>query len=332
LPFKVVILVVLIAPLAAAGSARAQACPPAARLSGEAKVVDALAGELDQRGIATHAADCPAIAVAVQRRGDSLVVSTAGGGHRDGNDDGDGNADGDGNGDRARPVERVVTDVRTAATVIESWVRTDVEAPLLAARDITLPPAAAAAAPPRASMPPLPATLAATAPPSSARGVQLFAIGETSRAIDGTSWLGVQVGACVTLGRACAAARARFAGVAAGPARWQAGLERHGVEVLLGADVPVHFGRATLSPGFAGGVGWTHTHLEGTPRDGETGGLRADFHVALSLPVHARVALELALSFEVTQATHVETSSAEPLPDEPRLFGRLGVGVRFGGL
>jgi hypothetical protein len=293
--------------LAAPRSGRGAPCPPATRLRGDPALVAGVTTALGERGIvAGDPAGCPTVEVQVDRRDGRLLVSRTG--------------DGD------QPVERAVTDIRTAATVIESWVRTDVEAPLLATRTIAAPE------------PPPPPTVApsiavAARPPE--RGVQLFTVAETTHASDATSWFGLQVGACVMLGPACAAARARLATVTHGPGPWRQGnLDRRGVEVLLGADVPLRWRRATISPGLAGGIGWIHTHDESSPlRGAETGGLRAEAHAALSYPIHPRLAIEAVASFDLTQATHVETSSPAPLlPDEPRWLARLGAGLRFGGL
>jgi hypothetical protein len=132
------------------------------------------------------------------------------------------------------------------------------------------------------------------------------------------------------LGPVCAGARARFAVVVDQP--WQTNINRHGVEVLLGADLPLHLGALTLSPGVGAGLGSMHSHEEGSARSAETGGPHADLHVTLSYPLGPRTAIEGALSLDVTQTTHVETSSPVALPDEPRAFGRLGVGLRFGAL
>src|SRR5690349_1713786 len=62
--------------------------------------------------------------------------------------------------------------------------------------------------------------------PASSRGVQLFGAAEASMASDRTGWLGAQVGACVTLGPVCAAARLRVASVVGGPDAWDGRLER----------------------------------------------------------------------------------------------------------
>jgi len=242
----------------------------------------------------------------LQRRGDAVVVL------------GDGSS------------VRVVEAPSTAATVIESWVRTDVEAPLLAVRPLAADePAASAATSPAASVDT--AVVARRPPP---RGVQLFAAGETSFASDRSSWVGVGVGACVMIGPVCAAARLRFSTLAWGAEEWHGEAGRSATELLVGGDIPLRVGGFTISPGFAAGIGMTHTRLE---RDGmvaraETGGLRADVHASLSLPLRRRLAFEVSVAGDLTQSTHVESSSSIQLPEEPRTQIRVGVGLRYGGL
>jgi len=306
--------------LAVRSSQASPSAPGAVTLQGDADLVAAVKATLASRGIPA-AADAPgAVPVKLERRAGRIVVSveTPGG-----------------------SLPREVTDPRTAATIIESLVRTDVEAPLLAERAIDPTPAPFSSSSPSSSSalfddpvtpPPVPVPTAAVSveAPRAGRGVQLFTLAETSRANDHTSWLGVSVGACLMLGPVCAGARARFAVVVDQP--WQMNIDRHGVETLLGADLPLRLGSLTLAPGFGIGLGSMHSHVEGAGRSEETGGPHADLHVALSYPLGRRTALEAALSLDVTQTTHVETSSPVALPDEPRAFGRLGVGLRFGAL
>lgn len=276
-----------------------RACSPAVHLGGDPPLVAAVTPVLVERGIATSDDGCPAMPVELRRRGTMTVVSTSG----------------------APATERVVSDVRTAATVIESWVRTDVEAPLLLRRQRE--DAEFGAAPPGL-------VVSYGQPPT--RDVEVFTSIERSLASDGTGWVGIDLGACVMLGPLCASATARVGVVTGGPGRWEHELERRAVEVLLGADLPLHLGRFALSPGLAFGVGWMHTNDDTLATDEETGGLRAEGRVALSYPFGGHLVGELALSFEVTQATHLENASPMPLPDEPRLFSRLAAGVRFEGL
>ncbi len=297
------------------------ACRPGVRLDGDAALVGTVGAALGERGIATDgaldvsgdvtgtAAECAAARVTLARRADRIGVSIAGA--------------------RQPAVEREVTDARTATTVIESWVRFDVEEPLLASRTIAM----ATPAPPAPTVPaPPPVTTATVAPPpGNGRGLQLFALAERSLASDGTAWMGLQVGACVALGPFCLGGRARFA-VAAGPQLRQDALERHGFELLFDGDLPVHFGRATLSPGLGLGIGSVHTHQDGTGQSESTGGPHAEAHVSLLYGLRPHLALELAMSVDVTETTHVESSAAVLLPDEPQFFTRFGAGVRFGGL
>ena len=93
---------------------------PAVRLEGNPDLIAVVKATLAERGILTVGADGDdsgrgAVNVKLERRGARIVVfvDVAGG-----------------------PTGREVTDARTAATVIESQVRVDVEAPLLADRPI----------------------------------------------------------------------------------------------------------------------------------------------------------------------------------------------------
>jgi hypothetical protein len=284
----------------AISAAHAAPCPPSAKLSGDPKLVADVTTVLDQRGIPVLA--CASVSVDLERNGDGLAVAI------------DGRA------------PRTVGDSRTAATMIESWVRTDVDGPLLGVRPII---AVAEQAPPP--------VLHEVMVPSTWRGASVFALGQTAMASDGTGWLGAEVGACVNLGPMCAAARLRFARVAGGPGPFEFMLDRTGVELLIGGDIPVSVGKMTLSPGFSGGVGTVVTHVadmqDGSHRGSEIGGMRADVHCSLLYPLSHRFAAELALSLDFTQATHVETySPTVEFPDVPLFLARISFGIRYGGL
>jgi hypothetical protein len=279
---------------------RARACPPTVRLSGDRALVAEVTPVLLDRGIATTSRDCPEVAITLERRGRTAVVATSSVDHQ--------------------VTEWVVTDARTAATVIESWVRTDVEAPLLERRRLDddeqpgLTPSVLEAAA-RAPKPSLP----------------LFTLVETGVGSDRTTWFGVALGACVRLGPLCAGGRLRLAAVTGGPGEWQQEMDRQAVETLVGVDAPVRRGRVTLSPGIAVGVGWIRTEEESANRGQATTGLRAETHLALSFPLGGRVALEGALSLEVGQTLDAEAPSTEALPADPRALVRAGVGLRFEG-
>ena len=324
-----------------AGVARAGTCPPAVALTGDADAVRAVRAQLDARGIAGETPSCPAVRARIERRGALLVVGIL----PRAPDDGPGAASGAGPGvgPDAVPggvpgvvpdvvpdvvIERAVGEPATAATVIESWARTDLAAPLLETRAVPAAEARVAA----------PAPAVALAP--AAQGIQLFLAEETSLASDRTVWQGAQLGACVMLGPICAAARVHGGKVIAKPDGWDR-FARKGGALYVGIDVPIAAGRTRLTPGFAAGYGMMLTHHIG---DGEKTGIeisgpRAEVHVALAIPLTPHIAIDLATSAELTQATGMETHGSAPspdaailYPDEPRALFRFAIGVRYGAL
>jgi hypothetical protein len=183
--------------------------------------------------------------------------------------------------------------------------------------------------------PPPPTVITVTAPRLAPRGVHVFGAFESSYAIDRTAWIGAHVGACVMLGPVCASARVRFATVEAGPGVWKDTVSRRGSELLVGPDVPLSIGRMTLLPGFAAGLGEMHTKGPNPHQHSETGGMRADVHVTLSIPLSAHLALDIVGAADLTQETRADIDNAVetmPLPNEPRLIVRAGIGLRYGGL
>ncbi len=292
---RILVLIVIVA----APVSRAEACPPAVSLTGDETLVIAVRDLLGARGITDATPRCPAVHASVEHEGDAVIVGI------DGPD--------------GVPVVRTVNEVATAATVIESWTRTDVAAPLLASH--ALPPDDARDLPRVRSSSMI------------GRNLQIFGAAETSIASDQTGWLGATVGMCINLDPICLATRLRFASVAAGPAQWD-GLERHNKDILVGLDIPIAVHGMTLSPGFAAGIGSMHTHMPGMPMGTETGGLRAEIHTTLSIPLTSRIAIDLSLTADMTQATHIEieVTPSVPFPDEPRALVRFGAGVRYGGL
>jgi hypothetical protein len=292
--------------LGAAQVAQAEPCPPAVALTGDGALVSEVRELLGARGITRETPRCPVVRARVERRGPVLVVGI------DGPD--------------GVPIERSVSEVATAATVIESWTRDDVAAPLLATR--TVPAIEGVARP----------AVIIVSPPA-ARGIQLFAAEETSVASDGTVWQGMQLEACIMLGPICAAARLHGGKVISQPASWE-GFARNGAEVYAGIDVPIALGRTRLTPGFAAGYGtiFTRHHGDGEKMGIEIGGPRAEVHIAFSIPVSAHLALDLVTTGALTQATAMETHGTDTpdptvnFPDEPRALLRFAVGVRYGAL
>ena len=161
--------------------------------------------------------------------------------------------------------------------------------------------------------------------------MHLFAGLDSAVASDGTRWLGAQLGVCVQLGPVCAAVRHRFGRVAGGT--WDRDLGRQAIELLAGIDIPAVLGPVVLSPGFATGIGQIRPRRRSTDMRIETGGLRADVHATLSVAVYRRLTVDVFAAAVLTEATHVEGgSAATEFPDEPRLLGHLGLGLRYGGL
>jgi hypothetical protein len=286
----------------AAGSTASAA--PCGRLEGDRALVAAVEQVLEQNEV-----QCDSVHAHLRYDGMTIVITS----------------------DDAMPLERRVGDVATAATVVESWSGTRVADPLLATRPVPIVVAEARPIQPAPQRIVIERSAPVVVP---VRGYQLFASGETSVANDRTSWVGAQVGGCVVIGPLCATARVRFAAVVDGPPPWDGTLDRRGVELLVGGDIPLHLRHGWLLIGFGGGTGEMHTKLSnaGHNMGSETGGLRADVHTSWVYPLTHDVSLDFSVSLDLTQATRTESSSTMPLPDEPLVLARFGIGLRYGRL
>jgi hypothetical protein len=325
---------------AAAADARAETCAPAARLEGDAELVASVGRELAARGIvierhggagagdpataaAAAAETCAPVRVQIERveiaaADDATLIITI--------------AVGDG-----AAVERNVRGLRTAATVIESFARTDVGSPLLAIRAIEPPaPSPAEPAGPKPAAAPMVQLVVHT---RSRASYHLFIGPEVTFASDDSRWLGAQLGACIVLGPVCVGARLR-GGVAVGtPEVWPEGTRRHTNELLLGLDVPLHLGAVTVIPGFSAGFGGFNTKGPGSTQNPalmdeievETGGLRADAHVSVAIPLWGRLALDLSVAVDLAQQTEPfeGVDDRHQIPPEPLALARFGIGVRY---
>lgn len=298
----------LVAVAALRGTARAECDGEVfVAITGDDDVVRAIEALLARRGIRLAEGECTGVRAHVERRADTFAISV------------DFVERDVARTSSSSAIERTVGELATAATVIESFTRDDAR-PLLPVRPRPQRVTIELAKPPQSP----------AAPATHARGIQVFAAAETSVGSDHTNWLGAHVGICITLGPICAAARLRHAQVVAGEGMWRTEMERRSTELLLGLDVPFSLGRSTLSPGFAAGMGSMWTRSDDGTTAGESGGLRADVHVTLSVPLSKRWALDLSTALDLTQETRIE--SKMPLPDEPLALLRFGVGVRYGGL
>lgn len=284
---------------AVGGVARGQGCPPTVQLTGAPELVDEISRELGLRGISVAPdAHCPPLRATVTRRGAQLVIAILGG-------------------EAAAPeAERVVSDVATAATVIESFARSDVATPLLAARAVSR----ASAAPPSAPSAP-------SAPgPAPHHRVHVAASFESALGGDDTTWIGAKLQLSVGAGPIEVAALLRFNQVVDGFDA--ADVERDLLEVLVGVDVPIALGRTVqVVPGFAGGLGGMETRLQGMKR--ETGAFRGEAHAALIVPIGRELAVELAAGASVGVQNDFDRSGVMA-PPEPLVLLRAGIGLRYG--
>ncbi len=287
-----------------AAPVRADPCPPSADLAGDPALVGAVRDLLSQHGVETPTVACLPSSARLERRGAAIVVVRMG----------------------AQTEERIVSDLATAATVIESWSRNDFEGPLLTHPVIVAAPLVVVP-----SRPLREAATQAAAAYVTPRSIQGFAAGEASIADDQTSWLGVVLGMCIQVGRVCVSARGRMATVVDGAGMWDE-RERHAADVLFGGDIPFALGPTTLTIGFGTGMGSVHTgsHATGMAQGSETFGLRGDAHVGWAILVGHGVAIDLTGAIDVSQVTDVEGSLSAEASAEPRLFARVGAGLRFG--
>jgi hypothetical protein len=312
---RLVAAVAILAPLSAPADpdAEPQACVPTVLLEGDTALVPAVADALAREGIAgIPAPGCPVVRVAVRDAGDGFLVSIV-----------------DVHG---RLSERTVFDVAGAAAVVASWVRGDLVAPLLADR-----PGAGTAAPPDDA-----ATIIDRTDPVPPDGEAILGVdvgAETSVALDTSVWFGARLAGCVRLGPTCLGALARFAadpGLAGDSAELDT--TRMGLDVLLVVDFPFDLGPVFLTPGAGFGAGWMRSRGKGAGRGTEddvyvdAGGMRADAHVMLTIPVGAGLSLDFGLGLDVWFLTHTAPFDVDgrSLAGEPRGRLRAGLGLRYG--
>ena len=279
--------IVITAILLASIPARADDCEPAVILDGDAVLVAQLGAELAGRGIAV-AGSCSARVARIERRGDLLVVSIA-------------------------DAARTVSEIKTAAAVIESFVRDDVGSPLLAIRFLPRTHAARA-------------EVTASPPPQLPRGWQFFGGLEASIASDRTPWVGGQIGACRMIGVLCAAVRLRGGAVASDERQWSTTRRKSG-ELLAGFDIPFRIRAYLLTPGVALGFGDILTKSGGEPS--RSSNFRAQLHLTLSVPLTTSLAVDIYTAGTLGQQVEREAGYMTTI-DEPLGYLRFGLAMRYG--
>jgi hypothetical protein len=302
------------------GDARAEpACIPVVRLSGEKAVTAPVMKLLTRRGVSVSGESrCGTLTAVLTSRGEQTLITIV---------------DPEG-----RTVERAAADAEAAATVIESWVRGDLSAPLLAARE---PPVRRQAAD-REAPPAIEQTVAVETRP-----IEIGAEAGAGLSSDGALWTAAHAQACVTVGPMCAGALVRLANDTESQGdSVERTTSRSAIDMLLVADLPLRRGRLTLTPG----VGIGQTSLRARRGSGEreqvtTTGLTLRARVGAGVQVTGAWSLQADLAVGASPFARKllreeqfgpddpdDPDDAEPLSGVPRMYGWFGVGLLYGGL
>ena len=312
----VIVAVFEIGLLGLAARAAKASCRPVVEIKGDGPDAIAITADLERRGIRTSpVAGCPIVRARIEAETGGIGIADAEG----------------------RASERTTNNIASAATVIESWTRTDLLAPLLTRHLEQVQPASSLL--PRSAKPTTVASGTVTSKAlSTRRALSLMASGETSLATDGSIWFGLSMGACLPIGRMCAGALIRVSNDAGFSGESEEGhTTRLASDLLVGAGLPLTRGRLTLMPGIAVGAGWMRTKAlrpstdEGM-NDVNSGGLRASATIRMSLSVSEKCALDFGVGADVAPLAHRAPFDAElPLvAGEPRGYLRGGLGIRIG--
>jgi len=278
------------------------ACALAARVTGDPELRAAVVDLLSARGVpVTATGRCGRLDAVVTRDGERVRVAIQ-------LDDG-------------RSVERVADDSAAAATMIESWSRSDVAAPLLAPRRQEL------------AVEPAPETVRTPVAFTGWRAV-IGAAATATASDDGGLWAGGRIDACVRVGPVCAGA---VVGYARDPG-WRGDSERfattrEAIDLMAGITAPLELGRVTLWAGGAAGqtsvrvrTDLDHENLLGLALAGR---LAAAYRIAGAWAVRADLGLDYT-AFATTRILDDEGTDP-PIAGAPRWRTWLGIGLFHGG-
>ncbi len=311
---------------AAAGPTAAEpACDPVAIVEGDPALVSSLSAQLIRRGIAIdEAADsedpCPAVRATGAQDGGAVSVTVE-------------QPDGE-------KVERDVTTTEIAAIWIESRMRRDVGAPLLAVRV----PLVVNPGPAPGATPVVDAGVAGTA--FAVRGrdrVSLSARIENGSADDGSGWRTYSAAVCGRIGPLCVGLLGR---IGENPEAFSeepefTAVTRDSKDLMLTASWPLRAGRLTILPEVGVGIGSMTTRQLGEVVDGyfppdecwtdppippelceipaplnvTTWGGRLSAGLTLVIPLHDRIALDIGVSAEWLQGAHTDPHLREAPPE-----------------
>jgi hypothetical protein len=303
-------------------------CGSTATLLGDAGPLGAVSSALRRRGIRSErGAGCSALRVTVARRGEGIRLAMLQ--------------------PTGRLTTRVVATAETAATLIESLLRTDIAAPLMAARALDSPGSAdgraMARVPAFAPAGPLDAETVEDvapppAPPSRRFAPTVAMVGEAGVARGGAREYGAGLTSCVRVGAVCIGLAARLARASVARSPDLEGSQATVADGMLAADLAWPIGRATLRPGAAIGLGWVG--VRGSQLDGRASwneiGFRAEARLALDWTLGRGLAVELAAGAGAGASTIMDVA----LTPSGRMFRSLesgpartvhgGLGLRYG--
>ncbi len=304
--------------LSAWTSAGAADCPVAVSLEGDALLAAEVQGELTRDGVTTVAGpSCSAVSVTLSRCEGGIRMTVI---------------------DSMRPTEeRVVSDTAVAASFIESWVRHDLDEPLLHGTEVgeatSRIPGSSSLDPEMLEMQP------PSSEPTARRSFAVSAFVSATVAQDGSTWIDPALRACLSFGPVCTGVtiRGRFdLGVSGDSSRFES--ERAGVDMMLSAGMPIGLGKVDLTPSIGVGGGWLHTRFSGdASREGavarESAGIRLEARLALAMQLGAPWAMLIATRFLASPFARATPSmdGGALLAGEPRWSFSAGVGLRYGG-
>ena len=206
-----------------------------------------------------------------------------------------------------RTEERVLSTPDLVAVWIESWLTRDLDDSLLSVR---IQPSAE-----RSSVTSATAQRAdgSTSPETSTSTFIWFGV-ELLTGADESSWRGLRVGGCKTVGLACLGGAARIADNRGFDGGSLFPVNRLLAEALVIASVPMAVGQATLEPSLGAGLGWLRTVAACVDSIPETY-TRDDSQASLSLHLEARIAMSFTIS-ESLSAELAAFGALRPFADE----------------
>ena len=241
-----------------------------------------------------------------------------------------------------RTDQRHVPDLATAASLIESWARPELDATLLAVRTVRQPrlPSTARIAPIETETP---VVLEAPATSIAVRGppIRVAVDAGSSLGSDGSVWLDLSGLVCVRFGPVCPGVMARVSQDTEVRGDSEVlSTRRHAIDLGVVLDVPRMHAGWSWTPGVQFGLGFNRRTfapeigiaMDRVETDG--GSLRAGVHLAVAKQVARRwsLGIDVALDTAVVSPADLPDREADRLASQPRNFVRSGIELRYEGL